>query len=161
MASEDESIRIEANPVELSAIMRASEKYLIVASEAILDVRGFKLWAKGKPVSAGLQERLLERKLQPPLEACLTAQQGATLSHLHGALIEFLASPTAHSGGSLGASAADLSIGEWFEVDIAEREFNHRICELQRWCLLLAMRLPRKEGGLLAPLWTKLQVDDA
>ena len=44
-ATEMEPSGIEANPVALNAIMRASEKHLIVACEDIVDARGFKLWA--------------------------------------------------------------------------------------------------------------------
>lgn len=67
-ATETEPSGIEANPVALNAIMRASEKHLIVACEDIVDARGFKLWAKGQPVSASLQQKLLERRLERPLE---------------------------------------------------------------------------------------------
>ncbi|MFY7942621.1 MAG: HD domain-containing protein, partial [Burkholderiaceae bacterium] len=73
----------EANPQALDAIVKASETYSIVASQDIVDVRGLKLWAKGQPVSSALQQRLLERKLQHPLEVCLTAEDGVTLFGLH------------------------------------------------------------------------------
>lgn len=96
---EEETNGVQANPVALNAIMRASEKHLIVASEDILDARGFKLWAKGQPVSAGLQQKLLERKLQQPLEACLTAQDGATLPYLEECLEGFLAGDSALARG--------------------------------------------------------------
>jgi hypothetical protein len=76
----------EANPQALDAIVKASETYSIVASQDIVDVRGLKLWAKGQPVSAALQQRLLERKLQHPLEVCLTADDGVTLFSLHDEL---------------------------------------------------------------------------
>ena len=72
----------DANPDFLAAIIRASETYSIVASQDIVDVRGLKLWAKGLPVSAALQQRLLERKLRNPLEACLTAEDGVTPFYL-------------------------------------------------------------------------------
>jgi hypothetical protein len=80
----------EANPQALDAIVKASETYSIVASQDIVDVRGLKLWAKGQPVSAALQQRLLERKLQHPLEVCLTAEDGVTLFGLHDELKEWL-----------------------------------------------------------------------
>lgn len=70
----------EANPQALDAIVKASETYSIVASQDIVDVRGLKLWAKGQPVSAALQQRLMERKLLHPLEACLTVENGVTLA---------------------------------------------------------------------------------
>ncbi|MFM8900962.1 MAG: HD-GYP domain-containing protein [Burkholderiales bacterium] len=80
----------EANPQALDAIVKASETYSIVASEDIVDVRGLKLWAKGQPVSKALQQRLLERKLQRPLEVCLTAEDGVTLFGLHDDLTTWL-----------------------------------------------------------------------
>ena len=80
----------EANPQALDAIVKASETYSIVASQDIVDVRGLKLWAKGQPVSAALQNRLLERKLQHPLEVCLTAEDGVTLFALHDDLKAWL-----------------------------------------------------------------------
>jgi hypothetical protein len=80
----------EANPQALDAIVKASETYSIVASDDIVDVRGLKLWAKGQPVSAALQQRLLERKLQRPLEVCLTAEDGVTLFSLHDELKAWL-----------------------------------------------------------------------
>lgn len=72
----------QANPDFMDALVRASESYSIVASKDIVDVRGLKLWAKGQPVSAALQQRLLERKLMHPIESCLEAPDGITLVHL-------------------------------------------------------------------------------
>lgn len=66
------------NPDLLQSIIKASETYSIVASQDIVDIRGLKLWAKGQPVSAALQQRLLERKLKHPLESCLMAEDGVT-----------------------------------------------------------------------------------
>lgn len=84
----------EPNPQALDAIVKASETYAIVASQDIMDVRGIKLWAKGQPVSAVLQQRLLERKLQHPLEVCLTAEDGVTLFSLHDDLKAILEDST-------------------------------------------------------------------
>lgn len=81
---------IQANPDALNAIVKAGESYYIVASQDIVDVRGVKLWAKGQPVSAALQQRLLERKLLHPMEACLQAENGVTLFNLHDELQRFL-----------------------------------------------------------------------
>lgn len=67
------------SPEMLQAIVKAGETYSIVASQDIVDVRGLKLWAKGQPVSAALQQRLLDRKLQRPLEACLAVEDGVAL----------------------------------------------------------------------------------
>ena len=51
----------QTSPDFLAALVSTSEIYSIVASQDIVDVRGLKLWAKGLPVSAVLQQRLLER----------------------------------------------------------------------------------------------------
>ena len=80
----------DANPAALSAIVKAGETYSIVASQDIVDVRGLKLLAKGQPVSGTLQQRLLERKLLQPLEACLQAEDGVTTFTLHNELSVFL-----------------------------------------------------------------------
>jgi hypothetical protein len=79
----------QANPDILNAIVKASETYSIVASQDIVDVRGLKLWSKGHPVSQALQQRLLERKLQRPIEACLMAEDGVTPFYLMEKLGEF------------------------------------------------------------------------
>lgn len=76
----------QANPDALNAIIKASETYSIVASQDIVDVQGLKLWSQGQPVSSALQQRLLDRKLRHPLEACLAAEDGVTLFSLHADL---------------------------------------------------------------------------
>jgi len=81
-----------ADPDFLTALIQASQTYSIVASQDIVDVRGLKLWAKGLPVSAALQQRLLERKLRNPIEACLMAEDGVTPAYLLEQLNAFLAS---------------------------------------------------------------------
>lgn len=80
----------QANPDALNAIVKASETYSIVASQDIVDVQGLKLWAKGQPVSSALQQRLLDRKLRYPLEACLAAEDGVTSFSLHADLLACL-----------------------------------------------------------------------
>ncbi len=88
----------EPNPHALAALAKASGTYSIVASEDIVDVRGVKLWARGQPVSQSLQQRLLERRLQRPMEACLAAENGVTpftLLHDLQALIESTEHPLA------------------------------------------------------------------
>jgi len=80
----------EANPEVLNAIIKASETYDIVASQDIVDVRGLKLWGKGQPVSSALQQRLLDRKLMHPLEACLEVEDGVSLFMLHDDLHAYL-----------------------------------------------------------------------
>ena len=85
----------QTSPDFLAALVSTSEIYSIVASQDIVDVRGLKLWAKGLPVSAVLQQRLLERKLRYPLETCLMAEDGVTPFYLMEQLKTFLA--TDHS----------------------------------------------------------------
>lgn len=72
------------NPHALASIMKASQSCRIVAQADILDEHGFKLWAKGQPISRSLQQRLLERKLSQPLESCLRVEDGVT----HGEMVE-------------------------------------------------------------------------
>ena len=88
---------IEAHPEALNAIVKASETYDIVASQDIVDARGLKLWAKGQPISYALQQRLLDRQLMRPLEACLEVADGVTLFSLHDDLKAFLEDSTSLS----------------------------------------------------------------
>lgn len=81
-----------ANPYALNTIIQASEKRSIVASEDIFDERGVKLLARGQPISASLQRRLLERKLKAPLESNLAVADGVTPQQLRVALETFAAS---------------------------------------------------------------------
>ena len=67
-----------ANPHSVDAFIRANETNSITAGEDIVDVTGIKLLAKSKPVSTSLQQRLLERTLKKPLEACLQVENGVT-----------------------------------------------------------------------------------
>jgi HD-GYP domain-containing protein (c-di-GMP phosphodiesterase class II) len=62
----------------LQHISALAETHEVLASEDICDQNGTKLWAKGKPVSKALQERLLSRKLRVPLELTLEVQGGAS-----------------------------------------------------------------------------------
>lgn len=82
----------EPNPHALAAIAHAGQSYPIVASQDIVDVAGIKLWANGQPVSGSLQQRLLERRLRQPLEACLQADGGVTPFTLVQGLQELLES---------------------------------------------------------------------
>ncbi|MBX3620992.1 MAG: HD domain-containing protein [Rhizobacter sp.] len=76
----------EPNPHALAALAKAGASCGIVATQDIVDSRGVKLWARGQPVSATLQQRLLERRLQKPIEACLQAEGGVTPFSLLGDL---------------------------------------------------------------------------
>ena len=76
----------QANPHALASITRASESSSIVASQDIFDAQGVKLWARNQPVSYALQQRLLERKLRQPMEACLQALDGVSVVNLRDGL---------------------------------------------------------------------------
>jgi hypothetical protein len=89
----------EASPQALDAIFQACVQYPMSASQDIVDVRGMKLWAKGRRISTELQQRLLERKLMKPLEACLTVEGGVTLFSLHHDLQAYLKSDDALAKG--------------------------------------------------------------
>lgn len=104
--SRDSSPGSDANPNALSAIVKAGERYSIIASEDIVDVRGLKLLAKGQSVSSALQQRLLERKLLRPLEACLIAEDGVTPFSVSNELATFLD----------GASTLAMTLRPWAPV---------------------------------------------
>nr|WP_229634162.1 HD domain-containing phosphohydrolase [Duganella qianjiadongensis] len=72
-----------ANSQFLSEVSRASASCRIVAGSDIYDQYGAKLWARHQPVSQSLQQKLLDRKLKAPLEACLLAEDGVTTVHLY------------------------------------------------------------------------------
>lgn len=81
-----------ANPYAMRAFVEASATRRIVASKDIYDDRGIKLWAKSQPVSYSLQQRLLERRLREPIESCLRAEDGVTLSLIRQAAADHLGS---------------------------------------------------------------------
>lgn len=116
MSSSSETDLDQANPHALAAIVEASAKRTIVASDDILDERGVKLWARGQPVSESLQQRLLERKLKQPLEATLEAADGVNGQELKQALEHFLGSGQSLArglqawAGPLRAAVAELKL---------------------------------------------------
>lgn len=69
----------------LNSIVELAETRTVEASEDIYDERGIKLWAKGKPVSADLQEKLLRRRLAKPLEATLAVEGAVAFGDVVGA----------------------------------------------------------------------------
>ena len=72
------SIFNNVNQFCLQKIVSLSENNVLVASEDIYDQQGNKLWAKGGRISAGLQEKLSNRKLKNPLELSLELEQSLT-----------------------------------------------------------------------------------
>ncbi len=66
----------------LENIVRLSDDMEVLASSDILDDRGVKLWAKGKPVSRALQEKMLLRRLQKPLEVSLDVEGGVSIESI-------------------------------------------------------------------------------
>jgi HD-GYP domain-containing protein (c-di-GMP phosphodiesterase class II) len=81
-----------ANQHALASIIRTTSTHTIIASEDIIDERGQKLWARDQTVTASLQQRLLERKLKRPLEACLKVEDGVTTHTLATEIEALLAS---------------------------------------------------------------------
>ncbi len=74
----------------LESIVRLSDDMEVMASSDIYDDRGIKLWAKGKPVSRSLQEKMLLRRLQKPLEVSLDVERGATMESIVGDCFEIM-----------------------------------------------------------------------
>jgi len=72
------------NPHCLENIVRLSDEMEVIASSDILDDRGVKLWAKGAPVSRALQEKMLLRRLQKPLEVSLDVEGGTSMESIVG-----------------------------------------------------------------------------
>jgi hypothetical protein len=69
------------------SIWRASQHCRIESVEDIYDAQGFMLWAKAKPVSPELLERLAERELRKPVELCVTAQDPVSAAVLEATLL--------------------------------------------------------------------------
>jgi hypothetical protein len=171
----DAAVGNQANAQALDAIIKARETYSIVAPQDMVDVRGLKLWAKGQPVCAARQQRLLERKQQPPLDACLAAEEGVTLCGLHHDLKAWLDSGSSippsfgislsrlirllvsrNVSGCCRLDGATLGASERFELEMADKELKQRLRELQRECILLSERRGEGEKLRLQPLWQDL-----
>jgi len=63
-----------ANENFVGALVQASSRCAIHASEDIVDAYGLKLWARGQAISERLLERLSSRQLRKPIELCVYAR---------------------------------------------------------------------------------------
>lgn len=70
------------NPNYLDRVMEMSKTHIVSASEDIYDEAGTLLWAKGKRIDSRLQEKLIVRKLQRPLEISLVVEDGVTIESI-------------------------------------------------------------------------------
>ena len=95
------------NPHCLEEIVCLSDNMAVRASDDILDDRGTKLWAKGAPVSRALQEKMLRRRLQKPLEVSLDVDGGVTLESVVSDCLDLMKENPALEalGGAAGARA--------------------------------------------------------
>jgi len=78
------------NPYCLDSLVGLSEQRTVLASDDIYDDRGFKLWAKGQPVSHDLQDKLLRRRLRKPLETSLEVEDALSFRDISAAAVEFI-----------------------------------------------------------------------
>lgn len=105
-----------AHPEALNAIVQASERCAIIASQDIVDACGTRLWPCGQAVSPALARSLHAHKLAQPLEACLNARDGVTLFTLCTELRALL------DGGGVAArllaAHADMLLHEVKQLDL-------------------------------------------
>ncbi|MDD5177119.1 MAG: HD domain-containing protein [Sterolibacterium sp.] len=66
----------------LDKLVKLSEQRTVSAAHDIYDDRGFKLWAKGVPVSRELQAKLVLRKLTKPLESSLAVEHALSCAEI-------------------------------------------------------------------------------
>jgi hypothetical protein len=64
--------------------MTVADSHGVEASEDIVARNGMKLLAKGARIDASVRERLLEHKLNKPLEECMQVAHGVTIAQLLG-----------------------------------------------------------------------------
>jgi hypothetical protein len=81
----------QTNPHAVAAMLKVSETRELEACEDIVDAGGVKLWAKGKTLGPDLMERLLNRRLQRPLEQCLVAQDSVSAAEVAETIEHLLA----------------------------------------------------------------------
>ena len=96
----------------LENIVRLSDDMEVLASSDIVDDCGIKLWAKGKPVSRALQEKMLKRRLRQPLEVSLDVGDGVCLESIVSDCFGLMKETPALDllGGSSGAKGALRSV---------------------------------------------------
>lgn len=70
------------NPYYLERVVALSEKNRIEASDDIYAANGMKLLAKGTPISAEVQDRLIKHKLKKPLETSLSVADAVSAKDL-------------------------------------------------------------------------------
>ncbi|MES2889136.1 MAG: HD domain-containing phosphohydrolase [Pseudomonadota bacterium] len=105
-----------AHPQALDAIVQASARCAIIASQDIVDARGTRLWPRGQPVSPALAHSLHAHKLAQPLEVCLDARDGVTLFTLCTELRGLLEGSGAAS--QLLGAHADMLLHEVKQLDL-------------------------------------------
>lgn len=66
----------------LQRIVDLSESRQLVPTENVMASNGINLWAKGKPMPADIQQRLLQHKLTRPLEMVLSVDQAVSLQEV-------------------------------------------------------------------------------
>ncbi|MDO8931250.1 MAG: HD domain-containing protein [Rhodocyclaceae bacterium] len=66
----------------LDKFVKLAESQTVTATDDIYDDRGFKLWAKGVPVSRELQVKLVKRKLAKPIESLLTVEHAVSFAEI-------------------------------------------------------------------------------
>lgn len=72
----------EVNPHYLDHVMTVADSHGVEASEDIIARNGMKLLAKGARIDASVRERLLEHKLNKPLEECMQVAHGVGAAQL-------------------------------------------------------------------------------
>lgn len=70
--------------------MTVADSHGVEASEDIIARNGMKLLAKGARIDASVRERLLEHKLNKPLEDCMQVAQGVTAAQLQEVAAQLL-----------------------------------------------------------------------
>ena len=80
----------EVNPHYLDHVMTVADSHGVEASEDIVARNGMKLLAKGARIDASVRDRLLEHKLNKPLEECMQVAHGVTTAQLQSLADEMI-----------------------------------------------------------------------